>query len=49
MIAATAITKVRVFDGQRLLEPATVVLEEATITARTSASLTVAGARCCRA
>ena len=37
MIAATAITNVRIFDGQRLLKPATVVLEEATITARTSA------------
>ena len=37
MIAATAITNVRIFDGQRLLEAATVVLEEATITARTSA------------
>jgi imidazolonepropionase-like amidohydrolase len=37
VIAATAITNVRIFDGQRLLEPATVVLEEATITARTSA------------
>jgi len=37
VIAATAITNVRIFDGQRLLKPATVVLEEATITARTSA------------
>ena len=30
-----ALTNVRVFDGERLLEPATVVLEGATITART--------------
>lgn len=37
MIAATAITIVRVFDGQRLREPATVVLEDGTISARTSA------------
>lgn len=37
MIAATAITNVRVFDGQRLREPATVVLEDGTISARTSA------------
>ena len=37
MIAATAITNVRVFDGERLREPATVVLEDATISARTSA------------
>jgi imidazolonepropionase-like amidohydrolase len=37
VIAATAITNVRVFDGERLREPATVVLEEATISARTSA------------
>ena len=32
-----ALTNVRVFDGERLLEPATVVLEGATITARTPA------------
>jgi hypothetical protein len=37
VIAATAITNVRVFDGERLREPATVVLEQATISARTSA------------
>ena len=37
MIAATAITNVRVFDGERLREPATVVLEDATISARTPA------------
>ena len=28
VIAATAITNVRVFDGERLREPATVVLED---------------------
>src|SRR5277367_6172011 len=32
-----ALTNVRVFDGERLLEPATVVLEDAMISARTSA------------
>src|ERR1700678_2868698 len=32
-----ALTNVRLFDGERLLEPATVVLEGATITARTPA------------
>jgi imidazolonepropionase-like amidohydrolase len=37
VIAATAITNLRVFDGERLREPATVVLEDATISARTSA------------
>ena len=37
VIAETAITNVRVFDGERLHEPATVVLEGATISARTSA------------
>jgi imidazolonepropionase-like amidohydrolase len=37
VIAATAITNVRVFDGQRLREPATIVLEDGTISARTSA------------
>jgi imidazolonepropionase-like amidohydrolase len=37
VIAATAITNVRVFDGERLREPATVVLEDAAISARTSA------------
>ena len=37
VIAATAITNVRVFDGERRREPATVVLEDATISARTSA------------
>jgi hypothetical protein len=37
VIAATAITNVRVFDGEGLREPATVVLEDATISARTSA------------
>ena len=37
MIAATAITNVRVFDGERLREPATVVLDDGTISARTSA------------
>jgi hypothetical protein len=35
VLAATAITNVRVFDGERLREPATVVLEQATISART--------------
>jgi hypothetical protein len=35
--AATAITDVRVFDGERLREAATVVLEDGTISARTSA------------
>jgi hypothetical protein len=37
VLAATAITNVRVFDGERLREAATVVLEQATISARTSA------------
>ena len=37
MSAATAITNVRVFDGTRLGEPATVVVEDAMISARTSA------------
>jgi imidazolonepropionase-like amidohydrolase len=37
VIAATAITNVRVFDGERLSEPATIVLEETTISACTSA------------
>jgi hypothetical protein len=37
VIAATAITNVRVFDGERLGEPATVVLEDAVISARTLA------------
>ena len=35
MSAATAITNVRVFDGERLGEPATVVVEDAMISART--------------
>lgn len=35
MSAATAITNVRVFDGERLGEPATVVVEDAKISART--------------
>jgi imidazolonepropionase-like amidohydrolase len=35
--AVTAITNVRVFDGERLAEPATVVVEGATISARTTA------------
>jgi imidazolonepropionase-like amidohydrolase len=37
--AATAITDVRVFDGERLREAATVVLEDGTISARTSADV----------
>ena len=37
MNAATAITNVRVFDGERLSEPATVVVEAAMISARTQA------------
>jgi imidazolonepropionase-like amidohydrolase len=37
VIAATTITNVRVFGGERLREPATVVLEDATISARTPA------------
>jgi hypothetical protein len=56
VIAATAITNVRVFDGERLREPATVVLEETTISARTSADGTLnadiadgAGGTLCRA
>jgi len=32
-----ALTNVRVFDGERLLDPATVVLEGGAISARTSA------------
>ena len=36
MNAATAITNVRVFDGERLGEPATVVVHDAMISARAS-------------
>jgi imidazolonepropionase-like amidohydrolase len=36
-MATIALTNVRVFDGERLLEPATVVLEDAAISARTAA------------